>query len=338
MKSILKQAIEGHTFSEDEACQIMLGLMNGEATPSQIASLLSIMRLRGETAEEIIGFTRAMRSKMISFHYREDVIDTCGTGGDGASTFNISTASAIVMASLGAKVAKHGNRAFSSKSGSADVLDRLGVTPQSSPEEAVNALEEKNMAFLFAPLYHASMKHAVEPRKDIGFRTVFNLLGPLANPAGAKKQMVGVFSPHYAKLMAEAMLKLGTKRALLASGRDGLDECSISAPTDVFEIKNGEILCYEVTPEEMGLKRGSLKEIKVSNPAESAALIHRAFSGDERGSASAIIALNAGAGLYTAGLAGSIREGVHEALQALKNGTALRHLEKMSGNKEEKYA
>lgn len=338
MKSILKQAVEGAVFNEKESIDMMNLMMNGEASPSQIASLLSIMRLRGETVEEIVGFTKAMRTRMLSIRHSEEVMDTCGTGGDGASTFNISTAASIVMASLGVKVAKHGNRSFSSKSGSADVLEHLGIAPQKTPEEAIEALDRYNMSFLFAPIYHSSMKHAVEPRKDIGFRTIFNLLGPLANPAGAKRQMIGVFSSHYAGLMAKALLELGTEQALLLTGRDGLDECSISDITEAVEVKNGTIRRYTLSPEQFGLERGLLKDIQVSNPAESAAVIAEAYSNGGNESARNIIALNAGAGLYTAGRAESIEEGVSESLRALKDGTALSHLNKMMKKKEEKYA
>ncbi|MGD6795229.1 anthranilate phosphoribosyltransferase [Metabacillus indicus] len=338
MKALLNKCIEGHTLSEQEAMNAMNQVMEGKATPSQIASFISILRFRGETVDELVGFAKAMKQHMTRIEYKEDVIDTCGTGGDGASTFNISTASAILASSMGVKVAKHGNRAVSSKSGSADVLEQLGIMIQTSPEEAKRALHQYDMSFLFAPIYHASMKHAVNPRKEIGFRTVFNLLGPLANPANARRQVMGVFSAEYAEKIAHALRELGSEHVLLVTGRDGLDECSITGITDVVELKNGNITSYEITPEEMGLEKGELKDIQVESPSESAELILSVFQGRKKGAAADIVALNAGAALYVAGKADSLKEGAAAAKLAIENGKAYRQLARLQRKKEEQYA
>ncbi|MBD1378607.1 anthranilate phosphoribosyltransferase [Metabacillus arenae] len=338
MKKLLSKCINGETLSSIEAEESMLQIMEGEATASQIASFLSILRYRGETKEEIIGFTKAMKKQMISLEYNDEVIDTCGTGGDGISTFNISTASALVVAATGTKVAKHGNRAVSSKSGSADVLELLGIPIQTTPIEAKTALDENHMSFLFAPLYHASMKNAVTPRKEIGFRTVFNLIGPLANPANTKKQVIGVFSTDYAERMAEALRELGSEHVLLVTGRDGIDELSISTETDIVELKDGEIKRYSIAPEDVNLKKGCLEEIQVQTPIESATLIQKIFTGDSNQSAKNIVALNAGAALYVAGTAKTLIEGVQLALQALSSGKVYDHLQTIVREKEEKYA
>ncbi|WP_226666869.1 anthranilate phosphoribosyltransferase [Metabacillus litoralis] len=338
MKKLLAHCIEGHTLSEEQAEQVMNSIMTGHATSSQIASLVSIMRLRGETVDELVGFTRSMKQHMTSLEYDSDVVDTCGTGGDGASTFNISTAAAIVVSSLKVKVAKHGNRAISSKSGSADVLEKLGVNIQTSIEDAVNSLNERNMSFLFAPMFHSSMKHAVNPRKEIGFRTVFNLLGPLSNPANAKRQIIGVFSTEYAEKMAEALNRLGAEHVLLVTGRDGLDEISISTETDVVELKNGSITRYVLNPKDVGLIEGDNEELRVSNAEESAALIEQIFRGEGPASAENIVALNAGAALYVANHVKTLDMGVMLSKEAIRNGTALQQLEMLRHQREENYA
>ncbi|MFT4413092.1 anthranilate phosphoribosyltransferase [Fredinandcohnia humi] len=339
LKNLLNKCITGEVLTEEESYRVMDEIMLGNATASQIASLLSILRFRGETIDEITGFARAMREHMMSLHYDDDqVIDTCGTGGDGASTFNISTAAAIVVSSLGIKVAKHGNRAVSSKSGSADVLEYLGVEIQSTQEEAKTALNKRNMSFLFAPIYHAAMKHAVTPRREIGFRTVFNLLGPMANPAKCKKQVLGVYSTDYAEKMAYALRNLGSEHILFVSGRDGLDECSITTETDIVELKNGEIRRYVLTPEDVGLPRGNNKDIQVSSIIESAELLKDVLYGTANESATNIVILNAGAALYISGKASSIREGVEAASEAISSGTAGSQFEQLRNRKVEYYA
>ncbi|WP_445612572.1 anthranilate phosphoribosyltransferase [Geobacillus sp. YF-1] len=329
LKELLGKCAEGQTLTEAEAYAAMNAVMAGEATASQIASLLSMLRVRGETVDELVGFVRAMRDRMTAIDAGDEVIDTCGTGGDGAATFNVSTAAAIVVSSLGVKVAKHGNRAVSSKSGSADVLERLGIDIQSSPETARRALDQTGLAFLFAPLYHAAMKHAAGPRKEIGFRTVFNLIGPLANPARCKRQVIGVSSTDYAEKLAETMRRLGSEHVLFVTGRDGLDECSIAAETDVVELKNGEIRRFVIAPEDAGLPRGALADVQVRNPEESAALLQAVMEGTAPASAVNMVALNAGAALYAAGKAETIAAGTAMAKDAILSKTAYAQLERL---------
>ncbi|MEH7388147.1 anthranilate phosphoribosyltransferase [Bacillus sp. JJ1521] len=338
-KQLLNKCINGEVLTEEESYQVMDVIMSGNATASQIASLLSILRFRGETVDEITGFARAMREHMMHLDYENDqVIDTCGTGGDGASTFNISTASAIVVSSLGIKVAKHGNRAVSSKSGSADVLEYLGVEIQSTGEEAKEALNKRNMSFLFAPIYHAAMKHAVTPRQEIGFRTIFNLLGPMANPARCKKQVLGVYSINYAEKMAYALGKLGSEHVLFVSGRDGLDECSIATETDIVELKDGEITRFVLSPEDVDLQRGNMKDIQVSSVVESASLLRDVLYSKANQSATNIVLLNAGAAIYISGRVNSIREGVELAREAIVTGIARNHFEQLRTREVEYYA
>ncbi|RAK22157.1 anthranilate phosphoribosyltransferase [Anoxybacillus vitaminiphilus] len=335
-KELLAKCIEGNTLTESEAYEAMVAIMSGKATASQIASFLSILRLRGETVDELTGLVKGMQSHMVTVEYDEDVIDTCGTGGDQASTFNISTAAAIVASSLGVKVAKHGNRAVSSKSGSADVLEELQMDIQTTPEEAKKALQEKGLAFLFAPLYHSAMKHAAVPRKEIGFRTVFNLLGPMANPAKCKRQVIGVYSTSYAEKMAHTLKKLGSEHVVLVTGRDGLDECSIAAPTDIVELKDGNIYRFVLTPEDVGLPRGELRDIQVQTVKESAQLLKEVLHGRANESAINIVSINAGIALYVAGKVNSIRSGTEMAKEAIASGKALFHFQRLQIKEREK--
>ncbi|MCA0172078.1 anthranilate phosphoribosyltransferase [Bacillus sp. RAR_GA_16] len=334
-KEQLSRMIEGHTLSETEAEQVMDVIMEGRANDAQIASFLTILHMRGESVAELTGFVRSLRNHVVQLdHGGLPLIDTCGTGGDGHSTFNISTASAILVSSLGVKVAKHGNKAVSSKSGSADVLDELGIPTQSSREDAVATLKEKNMCFLFAPNYHVAMKHAVNARKAIGFRTVFNSLGPLANPAGSQAQLIGVYSYEKALKMAEALKRLGTERALLVTGGEGIDECSISTYTDFVELRNGHITTYRLTPEDVGLSTGSAQDLVVNNSKESADLIAQIFNNEGNEASTDIVLYNAGAALYLAGARETIKDGVQMAKEAILNRTVQKHLNGLSANKE----
>jgi anthranilate phosphoribosyltransferase len=337
-KQLLAKCIDGYTLTEEEAYEAMMMIMSGEASASQIASFLSILRLRGETVDELTGLVKAMRSRMMTLDYEEEVIDTCGTGGDGASTFNISTAAAIVISSLGVKVAKHGNRAVSSKSGSADVLEALHIDIQATPEEAKRALKTKGLAFLFAPLYHSAMKYAALPRKEIGFRTVFNLIGPLSNPARCKRQVIGVYSTQYAEKLAETLHRIGSEHVLLVTGKDGLDECSISAETDVVELKHGEIRRFTIAPEQYGLARGKLEHVQVRTVQQSAELLKAVVEGRANESAINIVILNAGVALYAAGKAATIREGVEMAKEAMMTKKAYEQFERLRMKEVEKYA
>ncbi|HET6873070.1 MAG TPA: anthranilate phosphoribosyltransferase [Sporolactobacillaceae bacterium] len=319
-KTFLNQLIEGKTLNRHEARLVMDDIMNGNATPSQISSFLSVLRFRGETVDELIGFVESMRAHAISLEHSEDVLDTCGTGGDGAKTFNISTTVALILASMGVKVAKHGNRAMSSKSGSADVLEALGIPVQATPNEALHALQTNNLCFLFAPLYHASMKYAAGPRKELGFRTVFNILGPLANPANTKRQLLGVYDFELARKMAHALKELGVTRTLLVTGEGGLDELSITGPSQLLKVEEDVVEEFTLTPEDVGLTRGNLESIQVASIEESARLIREVLHGTANPSAMGIVLLNTGAALYVAGKAASIKEGVELAREAIEAG------------------
>ncbi|MCT8138897.1 anthranilate phosphoribosyltransferase [Anaerobacillus sp. CMMVII] len=333
-KYILKKCSEGKTLTRSEAKEIMNEMMMGNVEKVQIASLLAMLRLRGETVDEMVGFALAMREHGVLVEHNErKLLDTCGTGGDGLATFNISTATAILLSASNVKVAKHGNRAVSSKSGSADVLEQLNIPVQSSPQEAIEALEKKGLCFLFAPLYHQSMKHVGDVRKQLGFKTVFNLLGPLVNPARADRQMIGVFNSSYALKMAETLRELGTERALFVTGGEGLDECSISSYTEVVELVNGKVVRYQITPEEVGLKRGELRDLQVSSVAESAELIEKIFLGKANIAAENIVVFNSATALYVASEVETIKEGVEKAKQVLSSGRGLEQLRLLQTNK-----
>lgn len=336
-KEMLAKCIEGHVLTQQEAKQMMDEVMQGRATPSQIASLLTLLRFRGETAEEMAGFIESMRAHARTIpHNIEGVIDTCGTGGDCLNTYNISTASAIALSAIGVKVAKHGNRGVSSKSGSADALEALGIPVQQTPEEAAIALETTGLAFLFAPLYHVAMKHAVTPRQELGFRTVFNMLGPLTNPANADGQLIGVYSKEAADKMAEAYLNLGGKRAVFVHGADGLDELTIAAETYIVEVANGKIRHYTITPEAVGLSRGELAAIQVRDSKESATIIEQVLGNRAKEEAKNILLLNAGAGLYVANQVETIAEGVHRVRKALEDGTVYDYFSRLAVLRKEK--
>lgn len=263
-----------------EARDVMDVIMEGEATATQIGALLTALRIKGETIEEIAGFAETMRAKSNRVQTGQtNLLDTCGTGGDGADTFNISTTAAIVAAAGGIRVAKHGNRAMSSKSGSADVLEALGVNIQLNQEQAALCLERVGICFMFAQLYHQSMKHVAGPRRELGFRTVFNLLGPLTNPAGADRQVLGIFDRGKTETIAHVMQALGVKRALVVASLDGLDEISVSDATQVTELKDGDIRTFEVTPEELGLSRYKMKDVVGGDAKTNAGIIRDIVSG-----------------------------------------------------------
>lgn len=328
-KQTLEYILNGGTLTESEATSAMEMVMNGSATPVQIASLLSMIRFRGETVDELTGFIRSMRAHALKIEHEEDVMDTCGTGGDCASTFNISTASAILLSSMDVKVAKHGNRAVSSKSGSVDVLELLDIPVQSTPEEAVQSLQEHHLCFLFAQNYHRSMKYAAEPRKELGFRTTFNLLGPLVNPASCEKQLIGVYDYHLAEKIAQSLVRLGAKRILLVTGEDGLDEATIAGKTKMILVEGTDIQQFSISPEDVGLKRHPLSAIQVANAKESADLIEAVFKGCAAEAAIHTVLLNTACGLYVYGRTESIAEGVKEASQALYSGAGYDQLQKL---------
>ncbi|RYM05397.1 anthranilate phosphoribosyltransferase [Sporolactobacillus sp. THM7-7] len=323
----LRELAAGKTLTESEAAKMMDEIMEGAATPCQIAGFLSILSLRGETVDELAGCVRSMKAHARPLHYAKELLDIVGTGGDGTATFNISTASAILLSSLGVCVAKHGNRSVSSTSGAADALEALGISIKTTPEEAAALLDRTNMCFLFAPLYHASMKYAIGPRKELGFRTIFNMLGPLTNPAGAERQLLGVYDKKVAEAYASALQKLGTRRTLVVTGEDGMDEMTIAGRTDAFLVENGAIKRFSVIPEDVGLTRGKLEDIQVDNPEASAALIESIFKKETANqTATDSVLLNAGAGLFVAGRADSIAEGIHQARGAIDEGLAMNQL------------
>ncbi|HZG85251.1 anthranilate phosphoribosyltransferase [Paenibacillus sp.] len=332
-KSIVQTAIasviDGASLPRETARQVMESIMDGEATPAQIGALLAALRMKGETVEEVAGFAAGMRAKVNRVDtLQEGLLDTCGTGGDGMHTFNISTASAIVAAAGGVRVAKHGNRAMSSKSGSADVLEALGVNINLGSEQAAACLREVGLCFMFAQVYHPSMKHAAAPRRELGVRTVFNLLGPLTNPAGADRQLLGVFDRAKTELMAEVLRELGTARALVVASHDGLDEISLSAPTRVTELKNGELRTYDITPDDLGLRECSVGDIVGGDAAENADTIRLVFSG-AKGPYRDIVLANAGACFYVSGVSGTLQEGVKRAANAIDSGEAARKLDQL---------
>lgn len=329
VRQAIARVAEGQDLSRTEARQAMAEIMEGRATEAQIGSLMTALRMKGETAEEITGFAELMRQKANRVETEAtDLLDTCGTGGDGAKTFNISTASALVAAAGGIRVAKHGNRAMSSASGSADVLEALGVNIYLDQAQAAECLSRIGICFLFAQSYHGSMKHAAGPRKELGIRTVFNLLGPLTNPAGADRQLMGLYDRSRTELVAEVMRSLGVKRGLVVGSLDGLDEISVSAPTRVTELADGRIATREVTPAELGLGTYALAEIAGGSAAVNAEII-RSVLGGERGAARDVVLANAGACFYVAGRAASLRAGVEQAAAIVDTGRASAKLEEL---------
>jgi len=329
MKQALSKVIEGESLTREEARQVMSTIMDGEATTSQIGALLAALRMKGETVQEIAGFAEVMREKSIRLNHRlSGVLDTCGTGGSGIHKFNVSTTSAIICASLGVPVAKHGNRAMSGKSGSADVLEALGVNIMLTHEQAAECLKNIGICFMFAQNYHPSMKYAAGPRRELGIRTVFNVLGPLTNPANAEHQLMGIYDRSKTELIAGVLRELGSKHALVVGSLDGLDEISICAPTQVSELKNGEIRTYEITPEELGLTRHSLEQVMGGEPAHNAKIVREVLGGAQ-GAYRDIVLINAAASLYAADRCEDLREGVQLAAQAIDSGAALSKLQEL---------
>jgi anthranilate phosphoribosyltransferase len=321
----------GRNLSVSESAEVFTGIMSGSATDAQIAAFIVALRMKGETADEITGAASAMRDK--ATHVLPDsnahCVDTCGTGGDGANTFNISTATAFVAAGAGAIVAKHGNRSVSSKCGSADVLEALGVAINLSPVKMKECLDRVGIAFLFAPLLHKAMKYAIGPRKEIAVRTIFNVLGPLTNPAMAPHQLLGVFSEKLTDTMAAVLNNMGTRKAFVVYGMDGLDEISIAGPTRVAEINNGEITTCSITPEEFGMRRAPLAAVTGGLPSENAARI-RGILGGEKGPCRDIVVLNAAFAVAAAGIAATPKAGIKLAEQSIDSGSALRKLEQLA--------
>ncbi|WP_178022670.1 anthranilate phosphoribosyltransferase [uncultured Paenibacillus sp.] len=321
--------IEGRHLAREEARGVMQAIMNGESTPAQIGSLLTALRIKGETVEEITGFAEAMRGASSRIHTEtQKLLDTCGTGGSGIHKINVSTTAAIVAASVSVRVAKHGNRSASGRSGSADVLEALGVNIQLDAGQAKRCLDDIGICFMFSQLYHPSMKHAAGPRKELGIRTVFNMLGPLTNPAGADRQVLGIYDGSRTSTIAEVLRELGSKRALVVSSREGLDEISISSPTRVSELKNGAITTYDLQPEDLGLQTYPLEAMIGGDPQTNAEIVRRVLQG-ERGAHRDVVLANAGACVYVSGLADNVREGVAIAAEAIDSGKAYAKLEQL---------
>lgn len=328
IKNAIARVVEGKNLTREEASLTADTIMRGEATPSQIAALIIALRIKGETVDEITGFAEQMRAHAVHIKPRtENLVDTCGTGGDVSHTFNISTVAAIVAAGAGAPIAKHGNRSVSSKCGSADLLEAFGVKIDLPPEKVSESIDKIGFGFMFAPNFHPAMKHAGPTRREIGVRTIFNILGPLTNPAGAKFQIMGVFSEKLTEVMAEVLGNLGTKHALIVHGMDGLDEISISDKTKVTELKDGRIKTYFVTPEDFGLKRAPKGEIVVHNVEESKLITLEILEQRKKGPHMDIVLLNAAAAIYVGGLAKDIKTGVKLAEESLNLNAAAKKLE-----------
>lgn len=330
MQQALRTLIEGVHLSREQAKSVMNIIMSGEATPAQIAGVVTALRIKGETKDEITGFAEVMREhsgRVLT--EQEGLLDTCGTGGSGIHKFNISTASSIIAAAAGIRVAKHGNRAMSGKAGSADVLEALGVQITITPEQAAACLEQIGICFMFAQLYHPSLRHAAAPRRELGIRTIFNMLGPLTNPAGADRQLLGLYDRSRTSTVAEVLNDLGLKRALVVSSHDGLDEISISAPTQISELRDGVVTTFDLTPEEIGLRRFPIEDVMGGEPADNAALIRAIFAGEQRGAYRDVVLANAGACIYVGGMAESLREGAAIAAEVIDSGKAERKLHEL---------
>ena len=327
---MIKEAIIKLSKKQDlayaEAEAVMDEIMSGQATPVQMSAYLTALSLKGETIDEITASAAGMRAHCIKLLHNLDVLEIVGTGGDGSNSFNISTTSSLVIAAGGVPVAKHGNRAASSKSGAADVLEALGVKITLTPERSAEILKKINICFLFAQNYHIAMKYVAPIRKELGIRTVFNILGPLSNPAGANMELMGVYDQSLVEPLAQVMANLGVDRGMVVYGQDSLDEISMCAPTSVCEIRDGKFTSYEITPEQFGYERCEKGALTGGTPAENAEITKAILKGEEKGSKRQAVCLNAGAALYIAGKAASIEEGVKLAESLIDSGAALKKL------------
>lgn len=328
LKPFIAKAATGSSLTREEARAAFDVIMSGEATPSQIGGFLMALRVRGETVEEIAGAVEVMRARMLTVDAPAEAVDIVGTGGDASGSYNISTASAIVTAAAGIPVAKHGNRALSSRSGAADTLSALGVRIDIGPDVIARAVREAGIGFMFAPMHHAAMKHVGPTRVELGTRTIFNLLGPLSNPAGVKRQMVGVFAGHWVPLLAEVLGKLGAIHVWVVHGSDGLDEITVTGPTRVAEWYEGRLREFDVAPEDVGLSRHPAGSLTGSDAAGNAAALRRLLDG-ERGAYRDAVLMNAGAGILVAGRAQTIGDGVRIAADSIDSGRAAACLDRL---------
>ncbi|GMR09084.1 MAG: anthranilate phosphoribosyltransferase [Gammaproteobacteria bacterium] len=326
MKSAIRAVVDNHDLSAADMEAVMRLIMTGEATPAQIGGFLVGLRNKGETVAEIAAAARVMRELATPVTVTGDhIVDIVGTGGDGANTFNISTATIFVVAAAGGTVAKHGNRSVSSKSGSADLLEVAGVNLDLTPEQVGQCITELGVGFMFAPKHHSAMKHAIGPRKEMGVRTIFNVLGPLTNPAGAPNQLLGVFSNELVEPLARVLRELGSNHVMVVHSQDGMDEISIGAATRVAELKEGEISDYIITPEEFGFERGDVADIEVDSAQQSLQIIQQVFT-NKPGAARDIVVMNAGAAIYCAGLAEDLSQGMEIAADVIADGAAAEKL------------
>ncbi|MCS5420992.1 MULTISPECIES: anthranilate phosphoribosyltransferase [Psychrilyobacter] len=330
MIKIIERLVSGENLKESQMTYAMTEIMEGRVSSVHMASFLTALRLKGETSEEISGGAKVMRDKAEQIDLGDRyTVDTCGTGGDGTDTYNISTASAFVTAAGGVAVVKHGNRSVSSQCGSADVLETLGINIGINSKRVKECVEKIDLGFLYAPAFHSSMKYAAAVRKELGFRTIFNMLGPLTNPARANGQVLGVFHENLTGLMAEAMKKLGTEHVLVVHGMDGMDEITVTDRTKVSELKGGKINSYYIEPEDFGMKRRFKEELEGGTPKENAEIIRGIFKGEIREAKKDILLLNSGAALYAGKKASSIQEGVEMAREIIESGKALAKLDEL---------
>ena len=329
MQKAIKAVTEKRDLSAEEMSATMSLIMTGEATPAQVGGFLIGLRMKGETINEIAAAAGVMRELASKVEVdKNHLVDTCGTGGDASGSFNISTASAIVVAAAGGKVAKHGNRSISSKSGSADVLETAGVNLELSPEQVAECVNEIGIGFMFAPLHHSAMKHAIGPRREMAVRTIFNVLGPLTNPASAPNQVLGVFSKDLVEPLAQVLKQLGSEHVLVVHAEDGMDEISIASPTFVAELNNGEVKTYTVQPEDFSMSRADLEQIRATDSAHSLEIIKNVFNNTD-GPAKDIVCLNAGAAIYAAGLTTSLADGVKKAQDVIASGSVNEKLQQL---------
>ena len=327
LRETLRKAAAGESLTEGEAERALEAIMEGTVPPAATAALLTALRVKGEAVPEIVGFARAMRRFAAKVQAPPDVVDTCGTGGDAKGTINISTAAAFVARGAGVVIAKHGNRAATSRAGSADVLEALGAQIELAPEQVSRCIEEAGIGFMFARTHHPAMRFVAPVRAELPFRTIFNLLGPLTNPAGARRQLVGVFGRAYVRPVAEALRDLGAQRALVVHGTDGMDEITTSAETVVAEVSEGNLKEYEIDPEDFGLKRHAPDGLLGGDAHLNARILRDVLSGAETGAARDVVLLNAGAAIFVSGKAGTIEEGVRQAEGSIESGAAGRALE-----------
>jgi anthranilate phosphoribosyltransferase len=332
---VIQQALgvllDGHNLSREQAREAMGAIMTGEATPAQIGGFLVALQIKGETPDEIAGFAEAIRGHVLAVRpERTDLVDTAGTGGDGQATINISTAAALLAAAAGAGVAKHGNRAVSSASGSADVLEALGFSLEAPPERIARSIDELGFGFLFAPTHHPGFRHAAPVRRELATRTVFNVLGPLTNPAGARAQIVGVYDPALVRTIAEVLARLGAHRAFVVHGAFGVDELSPAGPNLVCEVVDGGVHEREIDPLDLGVPRCAPEELRGGSPDENAAVIRAVFAGEEHGGRRDAILLNAAGAIAAGGHADDLRDGLEVAREALDSGAAAERLEALA--------